>query len=117
VTDLPLTRFRDTFRFVRQANRVADQMRKTPGVVRFSLRANPFRKRYLTFSIWQEPDAFIRVDDFMHSGEHKNAMAMMASLNVRGEKTIRWTSPTADLDWNEAFRRLETDLNRQAKRA
>ena len=105
-TYLPLAHWRHLFAFIKLSNRVAAQMKKTPGVVRFGLRANLFRKQFWTCSVWRAEGAEFAVQDFVEAGVHRHAVAAFPKFSSAAEAFTRWTSDSAEIDWPEALRRL-----------
>ena len=91
---------------IRLSNRIAAQLKTTPGVVRFSLRTNLPRREFWTLSVWQEPGAAAAIEDFIHSGAHAAALRVFPHLTTGKEAFARWTSEFGLLDWPEALRRL-----------
>lgn len=60
VSQIPPLRLSLTGRWFRGAQHAKAQLKRTPGVVGFSLLASPLRKRYLPLSVWTDEDALTR---------------------------------------------------------
>jgi hypothetical protein len=106
-TYLPLTHWRHLFQFFKLSSQIQQQMRKTPGVVRFSVRAKPLSKQFWTCSVWNMPGAEDRVEAFVYSGGHNAAVHAFAHWNNTGQAFVRWKSDSAEIHWPEVLKRLE----------
>ncbi len=78
-------------------------MKGLPGLVGYKLRAKFFQLRFETRSVWQDPQALGRL---MALPEHQEAVRRFAEWSAEGSKTVHWSAPTTELDWEEAERRL-----------
>lgn len=111
-TYLPLAKWRHLFKFIGLSNRVSAQMKKTPGVVRFGLRANLLGNEFWTCSVWRAEGAEFAVQDFTEAGSHRDAVAQSPALTDGTEAFARWTSASPEIDWAEALRRLAAKPSR-----
>ena len=105
-TYLPVTHWRNLPEFLRLSAGIQEQLRKTPGVVRFSVRAKILRKQFWTCSVWNAPGAELNVADFVSAGQHARALDALPRWHNRGKKFVRWSSASAEIDWPEALKRL-----------
>jgi heme-degrading monooxygenase HmoA len=97
-----------TFRFIRMAGRVTEQLQAgPPGLVGFSLMAKPLTRRYWTLSVWEGPGSLM---DFVRSRPHRTAMEELAS-KMRAFDSTRWhdSGIAYPPPWPEALRRLTTE--------
>ena len=97
LSELPLKRFRTLPVFLVYTWRIQAQLRRSPGLVGYSLFARLLRKKFWTLSVW-ESDAALRefVTRMPHSGVMTALQARMAETrfvrwNIRGsEYPPRW---------------------------
>jgi hypothetical protein len=73
LTELPVKRARDLGAFLRYMWRIRGQLRRTPGLLGYSLRARLLTRQFWTLSVW-EGDAAL--DRFIFG--HSHAQVMMA---------------------------------------
>ena len=78
-------------------------MKGLPGLVGYKLRTKFFQLRFDTRSVWEDRHA---LDCFLALPEHQEAVRRFAVWSAEGSKTVHWSAPTTDLDWEEAERRL-----------
>ena len=105
-TYLPMKRYRDIPAFVQLSERVNQQLRQTPGVVRVGVAARLLSRQFWTCSIWQASDEET-IQDFVHSGPHAEAIRKAAKWSTGAEGFARWTTSSASaIHWDELFRRL-----------
>ena len=102
-TSLQLSKWRYLFAFLRTSGKVQSRLRATPGHVKHALRANLFRLTFSTYSIYE---SYEDLQDLLYSPEHAAAMAKMGEWSGPESRTTNWTSPSRDIDWGEAKRRL-----------
>ena len=93
-----------TRRLFNGASAVRKQLKKTEGVVGFSLLARPLRKQYATLSIWIDERALAA---FADSSPHRGLMQDLSS-EMGPTKFVRWTidGSAGRPSWSEALRRL-----------
>jgi hypothetical protein len=106
-TYLPLTHWRHLFQFFKLSSQIQQEMRKTPGVIRFSVRAKVLRKQFWTCSVWKMPGAEDRVESFVYSGNHNGAVNAFAHWDNKGQSFVRWTSDSTEIRWPDVLKRLE----------
>lgn len=104
-TFLPVRRWRDVIPFLWASRRVEAQLRSARGLVRYGLRAEVFRRRFWTVSVWRDHEA---VDNFVRTDPHWRAVEQFARWADEGAAFVRWHSPVAVLSWDEALARLRT---------
>jgi hypothetical protein len=101
LTELPLKRFRDLGTFLRYTWRIQRQLRRTPGVLGYSLRARILTRQFWTLSVW-EGDAALH--QFVVAPTH--AQVMTALQEKMGQtRFLRWSIRGADFPprWREAL--------------
>jgi quinol monooxygenase YgiN len=111
LTELPLARFRDLGRFLLYTRRIEAQLRKTPGVIGYSLMARVFSKRFWTLSVWQDDASLAK---FVVQIPHAQVMSALAG-KMKQTRFVRWPIRGSEypLRWNEAFQKK--DASAQAK--
>lgn len=103
LTYLPLKHWWDTPRFIVYIIRIYLQLRKTPGLIGFSMRANPFTKNYRTMSLWESEQA---MGTYIHTAPHIDVMR-----NMRGKMGqtafVSWKVEATGqaLSWDDALKR------------
>lgn len=104
-SSIPTKSVMSTWRMFRGASSVRKQLAQTPGVIGFSLSAQPFRKQYATLSVWADSDALAA---FVTQRPHVDIMTDLKH-DMASTRFERWTISGADgrPTWNEALRRLE----------
>ena len=102
-TYLPVRRWRHVISFFRMASRVEKQLQKTVGVVRYGLKTDFPRKRFWTYSVWNNRQA---VGRFVAAEPHAAAVRKFAQWAGDGASFVEWTSNDGKVDWAEANRRL-----------
>jgi heme-degrading monooxygenase HmoA len=75
-SSLPLRRYRATSGFMRMVGQIRRQLDGAPGLVGYSLDANPFARRYWTLSVWEDQKA---LDRFVAANPHRQVMARLRS--------------------------------------
>ena len=103
-TFLPVQRWRDVLPFLRMTSRVERQLAESEGLVRYGLRADPLRKRFWTFTVWQGRDA---ANAFVAAEPHATAVRRFRDWAGEGAAFVEWESAEGSIDWGEALRRLQ----------
>ncbi len=87
LSELPLRHFRDLGAFVLYTGRIQGQLKRTPGVLGYSLLTHIHKKRFWTLSVWEGESA---LQDFVVSPPHQH---VMRSLHGKMGQTrfVRWT--------------------------
>jgi hypothetical protein len=104
-TFLPIARWRDVLPASRLSSRVEGQLRRSPGIVCYSLAVNPLRRHFWTYSLWTDRDAMAA---FARGDRH--AVAIGRYEDWAGERAafVEWEAAHAKLDWSEAFAQLKS---------
>ncbi len=103
LSELPLRRFRDLAAFLRRTWRIQGQLRRTPGLLGYSLLARILKRQFWTLSVW-EGEAALR--QFVVENPHRQVM-----LALRGKmdqtRFVRWSIRGSEFPphWREAFAR------------
>ena len=104
-TRLQLRGWRQIRRFFQLNGAIKRQLKGTPGVINYWLRADFLRLRFYTISVWEDDRS---IDKFVRVGDYRAAMAGFDEVAVRGESDFtRWkTAPPMKADWRDAAKRL-----------
>lgn len=104
-TRLQLRNWRQLRRFFRTNGQVVRQLKSTPGLLRYRLRADFLRLRFSTISVWADDES---IDAFVRTGSHRDAMAVFDSIAVRERSAFtRWQAEASEeITWEEAASRL-----------
>ena len=100
---LPLNKYRAIPGFLRFSSQIQKQLRATPGVIGYSLRAKLLSRNFWTLSAWADEKA---LTDFVAKIPHEQAMqAMMPHMGPT--KFTKWKvlGSALPLQWEEALRR------------
>ena len=104
-TALPLRQWKHVLPFVLLTARIRKQLRSSPGLVRYRLKAAWLQKRFWTVSVWRsKPD----VDAFVRTGAHAYAVRQFQEWAAPGAAFVEWSSATKRVAWKEALERLKT---------
>lgn len=76
------------------------QLQRSPGVIGYSLLAEPFRRRFWTLSAWQDADSLM---DFVQQIPHSKIMQSLAP-HMGKTRFVRWpvTAEEIPLNWKNA---------------
>jgi quinol monooxygenase YgiN len=101
LTCLPLKGAGQIPRFLLHTARIAAQLKKSRGLLGYSLRAELMARRFWTLSVWQDEAA---LDDFVHAEPHAEAMAALAP-HMGATRFLRWTLTGSQLPprWDDAL--------------
>ena len=104
-TRLQLRGWRQIRRFFQLNGAIKRQLKGTPGVINYWLRADFLRLRFYTISVWEDDRS---IDEFVRVGDYRAAMAGFDEVAVRGESGFtRWkTAAPMKADWRDAAKRL-----------
>jgi len=110
LTYLPLKRFLSMRRFGRDAGQIEAQLEATPGLLGYSLRAKPLRRRFWTLSAWTDERA---LREFVRTEPHGRVMTELPP-HMGPTKFFRWTAPGSALppSWDDALRREQEEPRR-----
>ncbi len=103
LSELPLKRFRDLGAFLLYTSRIQSQLRHTPGLLGYSLRAHIRRRQFWTLSAWEGEAA---LHQFVVENPHGY---VMTALREKMEQTrfVRWAVRGSEFPprWRDAFAR------------
>jgi quinol monooxygenase YgiN len=93
--------------FLLRTAHIRAQLRRSSGLLGYSLRAELTAKRFWTLSAWQD-EASLR--DFVHAHHHARTMTALAP-HMGTTRFVRWTIAGAELppSWADALRRWRED--------
>jgi len=102
-TALPLRYWKHVLPFLVLTMRIRAQLRTSPGLVRYRLKAAWLHKQFWTVSVWRrktDADAFVR------SGPHAYAVKKFQEWAAPGAAFVEWHGSQERVAWSEAFERL-----------
>jgi len=102
---LPLNKYGAIPAFLKFTFRIQKQLRATPGIIGYSLRAKPLSRNFWTLSAWENEQA---LRDFVVHLPHGQAMkAMMPHMGPT--KFTKWKvlGSALPLRWKEAMKRSQ----------
>jgi quinol monooxygenase YgiN len=102
---LPLTKYRMIPGFIRFSLQIQKQLRNTPGVIGYSLRAKPLRRNFWTLSVWEDEKSLM---DFVRKLPHGEVMQTLAP-HMGPTKFTQWkvSGAALPLRWAEAIQRSQ----------
>jgi hypothetical protein len=103
-TFLPVRRWADVVRFLVMSFRVARQAKKTPGLVKYALKADFPLRRFWTLTVWNNRES---IRAFVTSEPHKTAVQRFSKWAGEGSAFAEWTSEDGSINWQEGFERLK----------
>jgi len=104
---LPLNKYRAIPGFLRFSSHIQNQLRTTPGVVGYSLRAKLLSRNFWTLSAWADEKALM---DFVAKIPHGQAMkAMMAHMGPTNFTKWKVLGSALPLRWEEAMQRSKKE--------
>jgi hypothetical protein len=86
LSELHLDGFRTMPAFFSYSNKIQGQLKRSPGLIGFSLNAHVFRKMFWTLSVWESAEA---IAEFVHEKPHKDVMAALQG-KFRNARFIQW---------------------------
>jgi quinol monooxygenase YgiN len=107
LSSLPLNKYRAIPAFLRFSSQIQKQLRATPGVIGYSLRAKLLSRNFWTLSAWADEKA---LTNFVAKIPHEQAMqAMMAHMGPT--KFTKWKvlGSALPLQWEEAMQRSKKE--------
>ncbi len=101
---LPLNRYSKIPLFMRFSMQIHRQLKTTPGVMGYSLRAKLFTRRFWTLSVWENSAALM---DFVAKVPHSESMKSMVPFMGK-TKFTQWkvSGSNVPLKWDEAIGRM-----------
>jgi hypothetical protein len=107
LSHLPLNRYRAIPSFLLFSSQIQRQLRTTPGVVGYSLRAKFLSRNFWTLSAWADEKA---LTDFVAKIPHERAMqAMMPHLGPTNFTKWKVLGSALPLRWEEAMQRSKKE--------
>jgi hypothetical protein len=102
---LPLNKHRAIPAFLRFSFRIQKQLRGTPGVIGYSLRAKMLSRNFWTLSVWEDQQS---LTDFVAKVPHGEAMRAMTP-HMGQPKFTQWkvAGSSLPLSWEEAMHRSQ----------
>jgi hypothetical protein len=87
--------------------RIMNQLKRSRGLLGYSLLAQPLAKRFWTLSVWEEESS---LRGFVEAQPHVRTMAVMAP-HMDKTKFVRWTVKGSEIPphWDDALRRWARD--------
>src|SRR6266478_169145 len=87
ISYLPLKHFRAVPKFFRFTFEIQRQLRSSPGLIGYSLDAQPFARKFWTLSVWRDQQALA---DFVSAMPHSRIMQAMAP-HMGKSQFAQWT--------------------------
>ncbi len=103
-TFVPIAHWRHVLGSFRLSNRVEQQLKKTPGVIAYSLAVDLPRRHFWTLTVWSDPAA---VAAFTSSEPHATAVEKFKTWAGKGAAFVNWETADAALNWKDAFSHLQ----------
>ena len=102
---LPLNKYRAIPGFFRFLFQIQKQLRATPGVIGYSLRAKILSRNFWTLSAWEDQKTLM---EFVATIPHGEAMKAMTP-HMGSTKFTQWkvAGSSMPLSWDEAMQRLQ----------
>ena len=105
LSSLPLNKYRAIPGFLRFSSQIQKQLRATPGVIGYSLRAKLLSRNFWTLSAWADEKSLM---GFVVKIPHEQAMKAMAA-HMGPTKFTKWKVPGSvlPLQWKDAMLRSQ----------
>ena len=104
---LPLKTYRAIPAFLRFSFQIQSQLRNTPGVVGYSLRAKPLSRNFWTLSAWTDENALM---EFVMKIPHAQAMkSLMPHMGPTKFTKWRVSGSALPLRWDDAMQRAQQE--------
>ena len=104
-TFLPVRTWGYVIPFLVMSFRVERQAKKTPGLVKYGLKADFPRRRFWTLTVWSNRES---IRAFVASKPHKTAVERFSRWAGEGSAFAEWNSNEDSVNWPEAMERLKT---------
>ena len=103
LSHLPLNKYRAIPAFLKFSFQIQKQLRTTPGIIGYSLRAKLLSRNFWTLSAWTDEKPLM---DFVAKIPHEQAMKAMIS-HMGPTKFTKWQvlGSALPLQWEEAMKR------------
>jgi len=94
---------------------VFQQVRRSPGLIGASLRAEPLKRTFWTLSAWRDRAA---LEEFNRTDPHAKSVRGLRPV-MKGSVFVFWNAEAGELPiaWDEARRRLADQAAKEARRA
>ncbi|MEV8551980.1 DUF3291 domain-containing protein [Streptomyces glaucescens] len=94
---------------------VFQQVRRSPGLIGASLRAQPLKRTFWTLSAWRDRAA---LEEFNRTDPHAKSVRGLRPV-MKGSVFVFWNAGPGELPvgWDEAQRRLAEQAAKEARRA
>lgn len=104
ISYLPLKSFWKIPKFLIYTRAIEIQLKKSEGLIGYSLLAHPLSKKFWTLSVWEDGKALM---EFVRSGAHKQVMAGLKG-QMGETKFVKWkvNGSAVPPTWKEALKRL-----------
>jgi len=104
---LPLNKYRAIPAFMRFSFQIQKQLKTTPGIIGYSLRAKLFSRNFWTLSAWADEKSLM---GFVVKIPHEQAMKAMAA-HMGPTKFTKWKVPGSvlPLQWKDAMLRSQEE--------
>jgi hypothetical protein len=103
-TFLPLKKWSYLIPFLRMSLRVEGQMKRSPGIIRYSLRTNLLKKHFWTLSVWTDR---ISMEEFVSGEPHATAVKHFERWAGGGAAFAEWKMAGGSKDWTIALEKLK----------
>lgn len=103
-TFLPLKKWSHLIPFIRMSMRVEEQLRRSPGIIRYSLRTNLLKKQFWTLSVWTDR---ISMEEFVSAEPHATAVKHFERWAGPGVAFVEWKMTGGGKDWAIALEKLK----------
>ena len=103
-TYLPIRNWRHVFPFLNLSRKVQNQLTNTVGVIRYSVKADFFHKKFWTFTVWSDRSY---IEPFVKKNPHAEAISRFKDWAGAGAAFVEWTSKDGSIDWNMAYEKLQ----------
>jgi len=104
-TLLELRGYRYLLPFLKLSNRVFKQLDQTPGLLRWAVLSEPWRKTFYTFTAWRDRPSLVA---FTGTEPHAEAVRMMRTWGGPHSAFAEWTSNELPGRLSEIKERLKT---------
>jgi 4-hydroxyphenylpyruvate dioxygenase-like putative hemolysin len=104
-TFLPVKKWKDIIPFLRMSLRIERQVKRSPGLMGYGLRAHVLQKRFWTLSVWNQAS---QIGVFVRSEPHATAVARFVQWAGPGAAFVQWKAAGVRPAWKDAVERLKT---------
>ena len=103
-TFLPLKSWKHIIPFMMLSSKVLKQIKNSKVIVNHAVKANFKKKFFWTLSIWNDKES-VRL--FVPTEPHATAIKRFTQWAGDGSAFVEWTSKSREINWSEAFARLQ----------